>query len=135
MADPEAPEEGFRVVDRRGKGPVAEPHSRQEAPPSAPPEEPAAVPAGAVASETPGSPDLASLFLMLASSAVIYLGEGADPVTGEVRKDLDQAQYSIDLLVLLRDKTEGHRTPEETQLLTGILHDLQMRFVRAINRR
>ena len=46
------------------------------------------------------------------SSAVVALGQAADPMTGQVRdKDPDAAADAIDLLVLLREKTEGHRTP------------------------
>jgi hypothetical protein len=67
---------------------------------------------------------------MLASSALVHLGEVPDPTTRKVQRDLAQARYTIDLLILLREKTEGNRTPEETQLLTEIISDLQMRFVR-----
>ena len=78
---------------------------------------------------TPGA-DLAALFLLLANSALYHLGEGAD-ASGEGALDLAQAQFSIDLLRLLREKTEGHRSPDESRLLDGILYDLEMRFVRA----
>ena len=54
-------------------------------------------------------------------------------MTRGVRKDLGQAQYLIDLLLLLREKTEGNRTPEETRLLSEVLHDLQVRFFRDVN--
>jgi hypothetical protein len=72
---------------------------------------------------------------MLASSALVHLGEAEDPVTGESHRDLAQAKYTIDLLLLLREKTEGNRNPEESQLLEGILYDLQMRFVQDVGRR
>jgi hypothetical protein len=134
MSDPDSLEEGFKVVDRRGRG--VEPASPPRSDPQPREPDPAgrAESAEAVVPETPGAPELASLFLMLASSALVHLGEAADPVTQEIRKDLIQAQYTIDLLILLRDKTEGNRNPEETQLIAEILRDLQMRFVRAVNR-
>ncbi len=69
---------------------------------------------------------------MLASSALVHLGTAPDPMTGVARRDLAQARLSIDLLRLLREKTEGHRTPEESQFLEEILYDLQMRFVEAV---
>ena len=62
---------------------------------------------------------------------MINLGEAADPVTGERRVDLDQARDAIDVLLLLRDKTSGNRTEQESRFLEKILYDLQMRFVRA----
>ena len=133
MAEPDSQDEGFKVVDRRRRedGPELPPRPKTiEPPPRAPEPAPPAEPAGAVAPETP---DLTSLFLMLASSALVHLGEAADPMTRGVRKDLGQAQYVIDLLLLLREKTEGNRTEEETRLLSEVLHDLQVRFFRAVN--
>lgn len=135
MMDPDSPEEGFRVVDRRGRAtePESSPPHRIDAPPRRRDAVPPTESAGAVIPETLGAPELAALLLMLASSALVHLGEAADPMKQEIRKDLGQAQYTIDLLILLREKTEGNRTPEETQLIGEILRDLQMRFVRAIN--
>ena len=69
--------------------------------------------------------------MIFASSALINLGEAADPVTGERRVDLEQAREAIDVLLLLRDKTSGNRTEQESRLLEEIVYDLQMRFVRA----
>jgi len=71
---------------------------------------------------------------MLAHSALVHLGETPDPETGGGSADLAQAKFSIDLLRLLKTKTEGNRTPEETNLLEGILYDLQLRFVEAARR-
>jgi len=68
---------------------------------------------------------------MFASSALIGLGDAVDPSTGERHVDLDQARDAIDVLALLRDKTAGNRTEEESHLLEQVMYDLQMRFVRA----
>jgi hypothetical protein len=76
-------------------------------------------------------PDLSSLFVMFASSALIALGEAPNPETGEQERDLGQAKDAIDTLILLRDKTEGNRTEPESRLLEHILYDLEVRFVRA----
>jgi len=75
---------------------------------------------------------LTTLFLMLASSALVHLGKAPDPTTGVAQRDLAQARLSIDLLRLLGEKTEGHRTAEESQFLEEILYDLQMQFVQAV---
>jgi len=79
----------------------------------------------------PEGPDLRGLFIMLASSALVNLGEAADPATGERVLDLEQAKEAIDLLALLRVKTSGNRTDQETHLLEEMLYDLQLRFVTA----
>lgn len=122
----DSPEEGFRVTDRRRR--------TGDDPPRVEP----STTARAEASEPEGSPhdldparSLAGLFVMFASSALVALGESPDPLTRSVQRDLAQASDAIDILTLLREKTEGNRTEEETQLLEQIIHDLQMRFVRA----
>ena len=71
---------------------------------------------------------------MLASSAAMAMGDAPDPMTGQVHRDLAQAAELIDLLLLLREKTEGNRSPEETQILDEILYDLQLRYVSATKR-
>ena len=71
---------------------------------------------------------------MLAGSAAMALGEAPDPMTGQAHRDLDQAADLIDLLILLREKTEGNRSPEETQILDEIVYDLQLRYVSATKR-
>jgi Domain of unknown function (DUF1844) len=130
MADDEA----FKVTDRRRRDDIDEAPATPAPPhPAAPP--PATAPAGAAApgqaAPLQGGPDLQGLFIMLASSALVNLGEAADPETGERGLDLEHAKDAIDLLSLLRVKTEGNRTEQESHLLEEMLYDLQLRFVRA----
>lgn len=128
-----AEEESFKVTDRRGR-------PRDSAPAVTPSVEPPlpAAPEGGAPGRPPetgraaaGKPDLQGLFVMFASSALINLGEAPDPATGERHVDLEQAQEAIDLLLLLRDKTQGNRTEEENRLLEQVLYDLELRFVHA----
>jgi uncharacterized protein DUF1844 len=130
----EAEEETFKVTDRRGRAkedPDA-PRSSEARPSSA---------GGAVAEPGPSGaaerrrPDLQGIFLMFASSALIGLGEAVDPVTRDQRMDLEQAQEAIDTLLMLRDKTSGNRTEQESRLLEELVYDLQMRFVRVAEAR
>ncbi|PYO56283.1 MAG: hypothetical protein DMD83_15195 [Candidatus Rokuibacteriota bacterium] len=131
-----AEEETFKVTDRRGRAREAggaepdAPRSAEPRPESPPRAEPTDRPGTSAAAE-PGGPDLQGLFMMIARSALINLGEAADPVTRERRVDLEQAREAIDVLLLLRDKTSGNRTEPESRLLEEIVYDLQMRFVRA----
>ena len=60
----------------------------------------------------------------LAASAMSALGEGANDET-----NLPLARHTIDLLGLLRDKTEGNLTDEEQKLLDTLLYECRMRFV------
>ena len=131
MVPPES-EETFRVSDRRRRpsedeppAPLAAPSGRAEevAPEQVPP------PPGAEAERS-----LVGLFMMLASSAVIALGDAPDPVTGQRHHDPAHAADAIELLLLLREKTEGNRLAEESQVLDDLLYDLQLRYVNATRR-
>jgi uncharacterized protein DUF1844 len=128
-------EETFKVTDRRGRG---------EGTPGAHPSEiPGAGGAGGAARHErgheggPASPaaagptDLGGLFIMFANSALVSLGAVPEPGTDERRLDLDQARAAIDILLMLRDKTQGNRTEQESRLLEELVYDLQMRFVRS----
>jgi hypothetical protein len=135
-----AEEETFKVIDRRGRGgEVASTAAGSAAPARETPEparEPAAEPrpphAHAGARE---KPDLQGLFVMFATSALINLGQAPDPASGERHVDLEQAQEAIDLLLLLREKTQGNRTEQESRVLEQVVYDLQMRYVQAASAR
>lgn len=124
MTEREA-EEGFRVRDRRrredGDSPPADQRS-EPGPVSPPPQAPPPPPA---------ERSLVGLFVMLASLAMAALEGVPDPTTGRTQRDSQQTAEIIDLLMLLREKTEGHRTAEESQMLDGLIYDLQVRFVQA----
>jgi hypothetical protein len=83
--------------------------------------------------ETPPLPEVnfSSFLLSLSSSALLHLGEIADPQSGEKRKDLALAKQSIDIIGILKDKTKGNLSEDEEKLLQNLLYDLRMRFVTA----
>jgi len=72
----------------------------------------------------------AGFILSLHTSALFHFGELEDPVTKEKRKNLSAAKQTIDMLAMLRDKTQGNLEDDETKLLDGILYELRMRYVR-----
>jgi len=73
-----------------------------------------------------------SLVLTLSSSAWVGLGKIADPVTGELKKDLKGAKFTIDILIMLREKTEGNLGEEEEKLLQAVLGDLQANYAETV---
>ena len=75
--------------------------------------------------------NFSSFLLSLSSSILLHLGEISDPQSGEKRKDLALAKQTIDIITLLKEKTEGNLTEEEQNLLKHLLYDLRMRFVKA----
>jgi hypothetical protein len=121
MAEQPEPEEGFKITDRRRREDDP-PRGGETAPPTAVPPP---------ARTSPESPTLVDLFMMLGSEAVVALGDAPDPATGQRERLLPHAAEVIDLLLLLRAKTEGNRTVEESQILEELLYDLQLRYVRA----
>ncbi len=83
----------------------------------------------------PGADDPASFvnFLStLATNAVAALGGMPHPVTGQRTLDLETGKFWIDVLAMLREKTKGNLHPKESQLLEGLLGDLQMQYVQLV---
>ncbi len=70
-----------------------------------------------------------SLIISLAGSAMMHLGETPNPATGEITVDLGLARNTIDVIAMLRDKTEGNRDEEESKLINTMLYEIQTRYV------
>ena len=73
-----------------------------------------------------------SLIFSLSSSALLHLGEIADPQSGQKQKDTELAKHTIDTIALLKEKTEGNLTEEENKFLESVLTDLRWRYVKAV---
>jgi hypothetical protein len=83
-------------------------------------------------SDIPGADDPASFvnFLStLATNAAAALGAVPHPATGQRSLDLDTGKYWLDVLGMLREKTNGNLHDKEKQLLEGLLADLRMQYV------
>lgn len=75
--------------------------------------------------------DFSGFVLSLANTTLFQLGLIKVPNTEEVKKDLQGARQTIDLLGILEKKTRGNLTEEEKRLLTDTLFQLRMAFVEA----
>jgi len=75
-----------------------------------------------------GEVDIISLFETLAQTALAQMG--LIPESG-MPTDLRGARNSIDLLRVIKDKTDGNLTPEEQRVIDELLYTLQMNFVEA----
>jgi hypothetical protein len=62
-------------------------------------------------------------------SALQGMGKIVDPASQKVTKQMDQARAAIDMLDMLKEKTKGNLTENESKLLTNILNDLRLNFV------
>jgi len=67
----------------------------------------------------------------LYTQTLMALGQMEDPSTGDQEQSLPESSYLIDTLEVLREKTRGNLTQEESEYLSSIIHDLQMRYVQA----
>lgn len=74
------------------------------------------------------------LIAMFQTLALQQLGKLINPITGKLERDLQQAKITIDMLQMLREKTEGNLSEDERRLLENIIVELQMNFVDETNR-
>jgi hypothetical protein len=77
-----------------------------------------------------GGVDIITLFETLASSSLAQMGLLRDP-NHDIPTDLRAARQSIDLLAVLKDKTQGNLTSEEARVLDELLYTLRMQYVQA----
>lgn len=78
------------------------------------------------------------LFLSLVTSmhvgGMYQLGKVASPISGKVERDLNQAQYTIDLLAMLESKTSGNLSDEERTFLSRVLSELRLNYLDEIKK-
>ncbi len=124
-------EKGFVIKDRRSFDDRGEPKEKQ--PEEEKPKREEKAEKGKAEAERGPLPEVNfnSLIFSLSSSALLNLGEIADPHSGKKEKDLPLAKHSIDIIAMLKDKTKGNLTGEEQKFLESILADLRWRYVRA----
>lgn len=70
-----------------------------------------------------------TFILSLASSALVHLGEVPEPSTGQTMPDLNLAKHTIDVLCMLKCKTEKGLDPDEKKLLEDVLYELRLKYV------
>ncbi|HCO11684.1 MAG TPA: DUF1844 domain-containing protein [Desulfonauticus sp.] len=73
--------------------------------------------------------DFATFVISLSSSALVHLGEIANPETNTTEVNLALAKQTIDLLGLLEEKTRGNLSAQEEKLLKDVLFDLRMKYI------
>ncbi len=73
--------------------------------------------------------DFSTHILSLSSMALMHLGEVSGLPEGE--RDLSAVNHIVDTLGMLRTKTAGNLSDDETKLLDALIYDLRMKFVQA----
>ena len=139
----------FKVVDRRrfteegeersgpdvvkeDRAPAAPPAAAQAAAPPQPKTAPAEKAGDKKAPPTAAASDSGLTFSMflqsLAQQALMQMGLIPWP-HGQRELHIDQARDTIDIVGLLKHKTEGNRTAEEKQLMDTVVYELKMSFL------
>jgi len=114
-------------ADERAAAPP--PQASATAPPSAAAEEkPRGAPVEIPSTGAGPAPSFYDLLGMIAEPVAIYLGDAPLP-DGRSAEDLEMARLHIDLLDVLRQKTAGNLSVQESAVLEDLLYRLRMRYV------
>ena len=73
--------------------------------------------------------DFSTFIMSLTSSAFYHLGDMPDPSTGKKEVNLPAVQQTIDMLIMLREKTKGNLKEHEKKLLEQLVYELQVKYV------
>ncbi len=76
--------------------------------------------------------DFSSLMLPFHTQALIKLGQIVDPFTKQKKINLELAKRLIDILDLLKTKTQGNLDSEEEELLNQSLNQLKSIYLEKI---
>ena len=125
-------EKGFVIKDRRSLDEKGDLRQKESQPEAKRKEEKTEEPQREEAQRIP-LPEVSfnSLLFSLSSSALLHLGDIADPYTGQKKQDLALAKHTIDTMAMLKEKTKGNLTEEEKRFLESVLADLRWRYVKA----
>lgn len=74
--------------------------------------------------------DFSGFIFSLYASAAFHFGDMADPATGKQEKNLPAAKQMIELIAMLKEKTEGNLTEDEKRTVETLLYELRMRYVK-----
>lgn len=73
-----------------------------------------------------------SLVQSLGYQVLMNLGEIPNPMTQQTELNPEGAKEAIDLLIALRDKTQGNLTDDEKKMLETLITQLQIKFSQSV---
>ena len=71
------------------------------------------------------------LLLSFGNAALVAMGIMEDPDSKKTKKEMNVAQYNIEVIEMLHSKTKGNLNPEENILLDSLLYDLRLKYIEA----
>lgn len=73
------------------------------------------------------------LFVQLVSSlhagALQQMGKIKNPATDKIERNLEQAEFTIDMLDMLRERTKGNISSDEEKFLATVVSELKLNYV------
>jgi hypothetical protein len=135
----EKKDKSFIIRDKRIFGETGDVRPDGESPPEAKPVETRAEPERPTpVTESPESEreeafpevNFVNFILSLSTTAMYHFGDFPDPVSQKAQRNLAAAKQTIDILGMLRSKTEGNLDDNEKSLMDGLLFELRMRYVK-----
>jgi hypothetical protein len=126
MSETEKP---FTVSDRRHFTPEGRPREESEGDRAPAPDPEPVAPVGEAGRPPAGPPDFSQFLIGLAAQAGILLSDEAAEKGKDHAEALEGARSIIGILDMLKDKTEGRRTPAEDALLEDLLFQVRMAYV------
>ncbi len=69
------------------------------------------------------------LISMFHAAALQQMGKIKNPVTDKIERDMEQAELSIDMLDMLKEKTRGNISADEEKAITDLVAQLKLNYV------
>jgi hypothetical protein len=74
------------------------------------------------------------LVITFQTAAMQQMGKLQNPFTKKVERNLEQAQFSIDMLEMLQNKTKNNLSENERKFLEHTLYELRMNYLDEVNK-
>ena len=74
-------------------------------------------------------PTFLTLIQMFQLEGMVALGKMLNPANNQITRNLEHAKYVIDILEVLKEKTEGNLTDDERRFIEQSLSTLRLNFL------
>lgn len=73
------------------------------------------------------------LFIQLVSSlhgaALMQLGKMKNPATDKLERNIEQAELTIEMLDMLKEKTKGNLSSDEEKFISTVISEVKLNYV------